>query len=191
MAAPLLHKPINTKSAAVGGVRVLMKYHPKIYFLIALQFVSLIAVANDKDDIHRSLADAIVCKGDPVQAVYALVQNGSNFNAGYATYGFGDGTSYKAVVILKEPLKLGEATAIAVISETDPSNFDFNAFTYAKFKGDYLKMVKTLKLQEAAPFTNESLGKFISNPSGCPNTIALTPLENGEFLLGCGWHNGC
>lgn len=24
----------------------------------------------------------------------------------------------------------------------------------------------------------------------CPMKIALTPLENGTFLLGCGWCNG-
>ncbi|NQD38582.1 hypothetical protein HPT27_16280 [Permianibacter sp. IMCC34836] len=168
-----------------------MKYFLKFSVIVSLQFISAVAIANDKDGAHRNLADAIICKGDPAQAVYELVEKGNNFDAGYAAYGFGEGTSYKAVAILKEPLKIGEATTSAVISETENSNFDFGAFTYAQFKGDYKKMVKLLKLQEIIPYTNESLGKFVSNPTGCPNTIALTPLENGEFLLGCGWHNGC
>jgi hypothetical protein len=52
-----------------------------------------------EQDIHHVLSDTLVCKGDPAEAVYGLVQHGSNFSSGYAAHGFGDDTSYKAVVV--------------------------------------------------------------------------------------------
>jgi hypothetical protein len=96
--------------------------------------------------------------------------------------------------LLDAPLKLFGATTSAVISEPDNSNFDFGfyAFTYAEFKGDYKLVVKALNLQPADPKAEYSIGKFVSKqkPIGCPETIGLTPTENGRFLLGCGWCNG-
>lgn len=145
--------------------------------------------------ITKHLSAALLCKGDPAQAVYSLVDAGSNFKKGYAAYGFGEGTSYKAIVVLDAPLRMGGAVATAVISETENSNPDFGAFTYARFKGDYRKMVALLKLQPEKSGSAFSFGKYVSRqqpPHGCPPTIMLTPIEDvaGEFLLGCGWCNG-
>lgn len=156
---------------------------------LLLMLASSYAFASEST-MEKSLLNALICKGDPANAVYNLVDQNNNFKSGYAAYGFGEGTSYKAIVILNKPLIIGSATTEAVISETENSNFDFNAFTYAKFKGDYKKIVVLLKLFPAKN-SESAMGHYVSNSSGCPNAIALTPLENGEFLLGCGWHNGC
>lgn len=144
-------------------------------------------------DVIRRLTDGLLCKGDPAQAVYSLVDAGNNFKKGYAAYGFGEGTSYKAIAILDAPLQMGGAVTSAVISETENSNADFNAFTYARFKGDYKKVVSLLKLQPEKAGVEASFGKYVSRQapaSGCPPTVILTPGKEGEFLLGCGWCNG-
>ena len=159
-----------------------------ILFLIATFVCS--SVFASENSVERSLLDALVCKGNPENVVYGLVEKKNNFKVGYAAYGFGEGTSYKAIVILSKPISVASATTDAVISETENSNFDFSAFTYSKFKGDYKQVVSLLHLIPSKN-SESALGKYVSNLSGCPNSIALTPLENGEFLLGCGWHNGC
>lgn len=146
-----------------------------------------------ESDVHRELSDALMCKANPAEALYGLVQRGSDFKSGYAAHGFGDGTSYKAVVILRKPLQLADAKASAVISETENSHVNFAAFTYARFEGDYREVVKTLKLQAAEPYTDTSLGRFVSrqaSPSQCPPAVILTPVDEKHFLLGCGWCNG-
>lgn len=158
------------------------------FFLVAaLLHFSTYASENP---VEKTLRDALVCKGAPEKAVYDLVEKNNNFQAGYAASAFGEGTSYKAIVILNKPIVIASATTYAVISETDNSHFDFGAFTYSKFSGDYRKVLALLRLVPAkTPKT--ALGKYVSNQSACPNSILLTPLANGEFLLGCGWHNGC
>ena len=174
-----------------------MKYHwafPRVFAALAVLGATQ-ADADDqgKHDVHRLLADALVCKGEPAEAVYGLVERGSDFAAGYAAHGFGEGTSYRAVVVLREPLQLAGAKAMAVVSETENSNSDFLGFTYALFEGDPLKAIQALKLQAAKPFTDTSLGRFVSREppaSECPPTIALTPVDETHFLLGCGWCNG-
>jgi len=166
---------------------------PLAHVLAVTAIACALQAHADEQDIHRVLSDALVCKGDPAEAVYGLVQHGSNFKSGYAAHGFGDGTSYKAVVILREPLHLTDAKTSAVVSETENSYSDFRAFTYARFEGDYRHAVKALKLQAAEPFTDTSLGRFVSqqpSPSSCPPTVTLTPIDEKHFLLGCGWCNG-
>lgn len=166
---------------------------PRILIFIASVISTINVHAAGVASLHQSLADAIVCKSKLADAVSDLVKKGSDFKLGYAAYGFGEGTGYKALVILNEPLVLYSATASAVVSETEHSYFNFSAFTYAQFKGDYRQVVKALNLQAVNPMTETSLGKFVSRqPSGnsCPETISLTPTDEGRFLLGCGWCNG-
>jgi hypothetical protein len=165
----------------------------KVINIFIILFLASNAQANEIETITKNLSNAIVCKSNPANAVYELVQKGSNFKLGYSAYGFGEGTGYKAVAILNEPLALYGSTTFAVISETESSYFNFAAFTYGKFEGDYTQIVKALNLKPASPFTEESLGQFVSNQpesNSCPKTIVLTPMENGYFLLGCGWCNG-
>lgn len=143
--------------------------------------------------VSKTLSAALLCEGDSAELVYGLVEGGSDFAAGYAAYGFGEGTGYKAVVILQQPLEIAGASTSAVIAETENSNSDFAGFAYAQFSGDYRKVVQQLKLQKAAPFNEQSLGRYVSQQpptSECPPTITLTPLEGDAFSLGCGWCNG-
>lgn len=140
-------------------------------------------------DFSAALADALVCKGEPENAVQKLVVAGGTVTADYAAAGFGEGTSYKAVVVLKKPLELGGAKAHTFVSETESSNFEFSAFTFGQFSGDHQKIVKILGL---LPSKQKEFGHFeraIKDGTACPKTITLTPEEDG-FLLGCGWCNG-
>lgn len=161
---------------------------PRVLLIIAASFLCQPSLADSS--VNQLLIDAIRCKGRPEGAVHNLIKSGENFKHGYAAYGFGEETSYRAIVILESPLKVGSATSYAVISELENSNYNFAAYTYARFKGDYREAVSNLKLIKN---TNKesSMGEFVSNPKFCPQTILLTPMENGEFLLGCGWPNGC
>ncbi len=166
---------------------------PLAHILTVTAIACTLQAHAGEQDIHRLLSDALVCKGDPAEAVYGLVQHGSDFGSGYAAHGFGDGTSYKAVAILHKPLQLAGAKTSAVVSETENSHPEFRAFTYARFKGNYRHAVKALKLQAAEPFTDISLGRFVSkqsSPAECPPTVTLTPVDEKHFLLGCGWCNG-
>lgn len=161
----------------------------------ALTFFLAIPCAAFSADatIVKNLTDALTCKGDPAQAVYSLVDSGSKFDKGFAAYGFGEGTSYRAVVILDSSIRIAGSETMAVISETENSHADFGGFTYARFKGDFRTVVNALKLQPEKAGAEFTLGKFVSRPASttqCPPTIVLTPTENGEFLLGCGWCNG-
>lgn len=155
-------------------------------FLVVL---SSSAEAAGESAVHRALSDAIVCKGRPENAVYSLVRSGSNFAAGYASAEFGEGTSEKAVVILRQPLRIGEATASVVISEVENSNFDFAAFIYARFEGDYRKVVLALNLQPAQPLNDESLGRFVSQQPKHAHALLQSrlPLKTTvTFFLGAG-----
>ncbi|MBK6435824.1 MAG: hypothetical protein IPF83_08145 [Rhodanobacteraceae bacterium] len=171
--------------------------------VVLIRIVSLLALLlspgtaiSANADVTKQLSEALLwARGDPAEAVYALVEAGNNFKNGYAAYGFGEGASYRAIVILDSPLKVGDATATAVISETENSNLDFGAFTYAKFTGDYRKIVTLLKLQPEESGVEFSMGKFVSRqqPSNrCPPIVVLTPSDEApdQFLLGCGWCNG-
>lgn len=166
---------------------------PRSLYFFALLFSAVDIQATELEVVHQNLADAIECKSKPAEAVFDLVKKGSDFKLGYAAYGFGEGTGYKTVVVLNEPLVLYGATTSAVVSETEHSYFNFSAFTYAQFKGDYRLVVKALNLQPTKKMTETSLGMFVSRQpvaNECPETITLTPTENGQFLLGCGWCNG-
>jgi hypothetical protein len=70
--------------------------HIRSILLVCLVFFFSLAEAVDEDSIHRTLSDALVCKGKPEHAVYDLVRSGSNFAAGYASAEFGEGTSEKS-----------------------------------------------------------------------------------------------
>lgn len=145
------------------------------------------------------LADAILCKGDPLDAVSKLAASGSSqFDRGFAAATFGEEMDEWDVVILKSPLEIAGAKTSAVLRTFSQSE-DFGALVYGRFRGDYRQAVKALKLAPTAKKDGPRLGKFTramavdldGHPDKvCPMTIALTPLEDGTFLLGCGWCNG-
>ena len=96
------------------------------------------------------------------------------------------------------PLEIAGAKTSAALL-TFAQSEDFGAFVYGRFRGDYRQAVSALKLAPTAKKDGLRLGQFTRalavDAAGrpdkvCPMTIALTPLENGTFLLGCGWCNG-
>jgi hypothetical protein len=161
--------------------------------LIALVLGASPATFAASTTVHDGLRDALLCKGEPADAVQVLLDAGSDFAQGYAVHGFGEDLSYKAVVILEEPLTIAGATSKAVIAGAESVNFEFSAFVSAQFTGDYKSVVEALKLEPTKDFNEMSMGRYVSEQvreGACPNTIILTPQADGQFLLGCGWCNG-
>lgn len=145
------------------------------------------------------LTDAILCKGDPLGAVRKMAESGSShFDRGFAAATFGEEMDEMNVVILRSPLEIGGAKTSAILL-TLAQGEDFGALVYGRFRGDYKQAVKALKLAPTAKKDGLRLGHFTKamavdvdgRPDKvCPMTIALTPQEDGTFLLGCGWCNG-
>jgi hypothetical protein len=145
------------------------------------------------------LTGAILCKGDPLATVRQMAASGSShFDRGFAAATFGEEMDEMDVVILRSPLEIAGAKTSAIL-RTFAQSEDFGALVYGRFRGDYHQAVKALKLAPTARKDGLRLGQFTralavatdGQPDKvCPMTIALTPLENGTFLLGCGWCNG-
>lgn len=145
------------------------------------------------------LTDAILCKGDPLATVRRMAASGSSsFDRGFAAATFGEEMDEMDVVILRSPLEIAGARTSAVLL-TFAQSEDFGALVYGRFRGDYHQAVSALKLAPTAKKDGLRLGQFTKalavdadgHPDKvCPMTIALTPLEDGTFLLGCGWCNG-
>jgi hypothetical protein len=169
-----------------------MKHMLALVTIISLANATLAFAAAAADTPHAKLMQALLCKGVS-ESLSALVKGGSNFAAGYAVQGFGEDMSYKSMVILRDPITIAGAKTNAVIWSLDPNYFEFNAFLFSEFTGDYKAVVKALKLEPTKDFNESSMGRFVSvqaSENACPETIVLTPKENGWFLLGCGWCNG-
>lgn len=145
------------------------------------------------------LTDAILCKLDPLAVVRKMAASGSSgFDRGFAAATFGDEMDEMDVVILRSPLEIAGARTSAILL-TFAQGEDFGALVYGRFHGDPREAVKALKLAPTAKKDGLRLGQFTralavdvdGHPDKvCPMTIALTPLEDGTFLLGCGWCNG-
>ena len=145
------------------------------------------------------LTDALLCKGDPLAIVRKMAASGSSqFDRGFAAATFGEEMDEMDVVILRSPLEIAGAKTSAVLL-TFAQSEDFGALVYGRFRGDSQKAVSALKLAPTAKKDGLRLGQFTKamavgvdgKPDKvCPMTIALTPLEDGTFLLGCGWCNG-
>jgi hypothetical protein len=145
------------------------------------------------------LTDAILCQGDPLAAVRKMAESGaSHFDQGFASATFGEEMDEMDIVILRSPLEITGAKTSAILL-TFAQSEDFGALVYGRFRGDYHQAVSALKLAPTAKKDGLRLGHFTKamavdvdgHPDKvCPMTIALTPLEPGTFLLGCGWCNG-
>ncbi|MFL6293869.1 MAG: hypothetical protein ACJ759_23490 [Thermoanaerobaculia bacterium] len=145
------------------------------------------------------LTDALLCKVDPLAVVRKMAASGSSgFDRGFAAATFGEEMDEMDVVILRSPLEIGGARTSAILL-TFAQSEDFGALVYGRFRGDYHQAVAALKLTPTARKDGLRLGQFTratavdadGHPDKlCPMTIALTPLEDGTFLLGCGWCNG-
>jgi hypothetical protein len=157
-------------------------------------------IAEPADPTPQALlTDAILCKEDPLATVRRMAASGSsNFDRGFATATFGEEMDEMDVVILRSPLEIAGSKTSAVLL-TFAQSEDFGALVYGRFRGDYHQAVSALKLAPTAKKDGLRLGQFTralavdadGQPDKvCPMTIALTPLEDGTFLLGCGWCNG-
>jgi hypothetical protein len=145
------------------------------------------------------LTDALLCKRDPLDVVHGMAENGSShFDQGYAATTIGEEMDEMVVVILRAPLEIAGATTSTVVGSLSQTE-DFGGIVYATFRGDYKKAVAALKLSPTAAKEGTRLGHFTratgvdleGHPEKiCPMTIALTPRDDGTFLLGCGWCNG-
>ena len=171
--------------------------------LVALTFAASLACVLAADAAEPTpqalLTDAILCKGDPLATVRKMAASGSSsFDRGFAAATFGEEMDEMDVVILRSPLEIAGGKTSAILL-TFAQSEDFGALVYGRFRGDYRQAVKALKLAPTVKKDGLRLGQF-TKATGidvdgrpdkvCPMTIALTPLENGTFLLGCGWCNG-
>ena len=165
----------------------------------ALVAAPLIAQTAPEPTPQTQLTDALLCKGDPLDIVQKMAAGGSShFDRGIAATTFGDEMDQVNVVILRSPLEIAGAKTSAVF-QTLAQSEDFGGIVYGRFQGDYRKAVSALKLVPTAKQDGNRLGHF-TRATGvdldgrpekiCSMTIALTPLEGGFFLLGCGWCNG-
>jgi hypothetical protein len=148
-------------------------------------------------DFRASLTDALLCKGDPLAAVRSLTATGSKgFSQGYAATSFGEEMDEVGVVILREPLEFAGARTSAVFLSLSTPYEGFTGLVYGRFAGNHQAVVAKLGLKATKAGEENPIGKFVkplraaTKAEPCPMTIALTPLANGEFLLGCGWCNG-
>lgn len=148
---------------------------------------------------HALLEDALLCRGDSLGVVQDLVAAGSRFDQGYAVASIGEEIDTQSLVVLERPLQIAGASTRLVLAGPTPHETDFNGLVYARFHGDHKVVIQQLGLQEpasgdaAAPigrFQKAVAADADADAAVCPPTIGLTPLEGGEFLLGCGWCNG-
>lgn len=143
------------------------------------------------------LTNAILCKGDPLEILRKMAASGSSHYAqGYAGATFGAEIDELNVVVLRSPLKIAGAETSAVVKNFTKVEEDFEAYVYGRFRGDYHQAVSALKLVPTVKKDGLRLGQF-TRATGldlqgrpekhCSKTIALTPRDDGTFLLGCGW----
>jgi hypothetical protein len=177
------------------GTNIVKSLKNRILFLM----LCALAKIGHADGVHDALKDAVVCGIDPLGKIRHIVDGGSNFKSGYSTTSFGDGSANTAIVILENPIEIAGAKSSSIFGAADSNPyFDFGANVYGKFKGDFKRVVSELHLVEATD-KDHVVGKYqrkldIDSDGKpydtCPMVIGLTPLNGGEFLLGCGWCNG-
>ena len=146
-----------------------------------------------ESDANQALRDARVCAGhDPLSAVQALAAQGStHFDDGYAGYEIGEEIDTKSIVLLRTPIAIAGATTHAVVAGPAPAYEAFEALIHARFIGDWHPVAAELKLaSQAGSDVLQRATEPESDDVACPPTIQLKPLDDGGFLLGCGWCNG-
>jgi len=170
-------------------------------FLLAIAVTTVVIAPGHavEPDVRDTLRGAITCTGNPLAQVRGLVDGGSNFTKGYAVTQFGEGIDHTAVVIVRTPIQIAGATSDTVFATGEPQHEGFAGLVYARFTGDAQRVVRELRLAAPAAGTDVAIGKYErrltvavdgeKNPR-CPMTIALTPVSDREFLLGCGWCPG-
>ncbi len=160
-----------------------------LFMLFALQSTS--AQAGEVE-VHSSLLQALTCAKSPLDAVQELSAAGnSRVEEGFVGYEFGEEMDTVYGVALSNSLRLAGASTANVVASLAYPYEGFGAYVHARFDGDFQEVVKALKLVR-----NKAKGDYQrAMPAQdaddvCPLTIELKPLDDGQFLLGCGWCNG-
>lgn len=166
---------------------------------LALACAAIAPGGAAEPDVRDTLRGAITCNGNPLAQVRGLADRGSSFPNGYAVTQFGDGVEQTALVIVQRPVEIAGATTDTVFASADPREEGFAGLVYGRFKGDAQRVIRELRLSPPRPGADDAIGKYErrltiavdgeKNPR-CPMTIALTPVNDREFLLGCGWCPG-
>jgi hypothetical protein len=148
--------------------------------------------ASDASDVHDALIRAITCQAPPLDVVRDLADAGSSrFADGHAGYEIGQEMDTISGVVLGSPLVIGGASTHNVVASLMGMHEGFAAHVHARFSGDHRQAVVELGLEQQEPGGSYVRAMPTTDADDiCPLTIELRPLEDGGFLLGCGWCNG-
>lgn len=152
------------------------------------------SAAAASSELQQQLSGALTCDGSPLDTVNALAEKGSSgFAQGFAGYQFGEEMDLVSGVVLREPLMIGAASTSHVVASLGSFHYGFTGYVFARFAGDPAATIKLLNLSKADKPEGESFVRAMPAQDAndfCPLTIELKALEDGGFLLGCGWCNG-
>lgn len=152
------------------------------------------STASASNEIQQQLSGALTCDGSPLETVNALAEQGSGgFAQGYAGYQFGEEMDLVSGVVLREPLMIGAASTSHVVASLGSFHFGFTGYVFARFAGDPVAVVTLLNLSKSDKPEGETFVRAmpaVDDNDVCPPTIELKALDDGSFLLGCGWCNG-
>ncbi len=143
-------------------------------------------------EVHASLVQALTCAASPLDVVQELAAVGNGrASEGFVGYEFGgEMDSVSGVALIRSLHLAGASTSNVVASLANPYE-GFGAYVHARFDGDFQTAAKALKLARSGAQGNYQRAMPAKDADDvCPLTIELKPLEDGQFLLGCGWCNG-
>lgn len=162
--------------------------------VVSCLFLALQATAAraSEAEVHASLVQALTCAVSPLDVVQELAAAGNTrASEGFVGYEFGEEMDSVYGVALTGSLQLAGASTSNVVASLANPYEGFGAYVHARFEGDFEVAVKQLKLVKSEDKGDYQRAMPAQNADDvCPLTIELKPLEDGQFLLGCGWCNG-
>lgn len=159
---------------------------------LSLLMLQATAAQASEAEVHASLVQALTCAVSPLDVVQELAAAGNHrASEGFVGYDFGEEIDTVSGVALTTSLELAGASTSNVVGSLAYPYEGFGAYVHARFDGDFQAAVKQLKLTKSKDDGDYQRAMPAKDPEDvCPLTIELKPLENGQFLLGCGWCNG-
>jgi hypothetical protein len=139
------------------------------------------------------LTAALLCRVDPLETVRSLA---AAPNPELTAKSTGEEMDETIVLTLHKEMVIQGARTSAVTMSFSAPREDFLGMVFAEMKGDPAPLIKAFGLKKAARGAESPIGQYVKPVPGkepnevCPQTIAVTPLGPGRFLLGCGWCNG-
>lgn len=141
--------------------------------------------------VQDALRQALTCEAPPLETVWSYAEaGGSRASEGFVGYQFGEEMDSVSGVALTAPLSIGGASTHNVVASLMSFHTDFSAHVHAQFRGDFQPVVSALNLKPGENGTFQRAMPLAAPDEVCPLTIELKPLDDGSFLLGCGWCNG-